>query len=277
MAKEGATVPKDTAILSARKLPHGGVLYELNAPTSAEWLNIPTNRSIFLNLFDANTIIKDRAYHLIIENVPISFDPNSKTAIAEIEIKGGLQVNSISKTRYIKPVARRSLTQRTAHVAITLNSKIAANQIIRFGLPIEGKKVYGRKLLTEPTRCLKCHTFNGGHIAMNCPNENNICGTCGAEHQMATCKVDDPAFYHCVNCKEDGHASWSRECPVFTGKWNAQKARNDETRFIYFPTDDPLTWETIEGQIEEPDNQQHNQQDTAPQDHMQGWKMVHQY
>ncbi|KAG2108903.1 uncharacterized protein F5147DRAFT_531038, partial [Suillus discolor] len=227
---------------SVRKLSHGGALYELNAPISAEWLNIPTNRRIFLNLFDANTIIKDRSYHLIVENVPISFDPNSKTAITEIEIKGGLQANSISKTRYIKPVARRSPTQRTAHVTITLNSKIAANQIIRFGLPIKGKKVYGRKLLTEPTRCLKCHTFNGGHIAMNCPNENDTCGTCGAEHRTATCKVDDPAFYHCINCKEDGHTSWSRECPVFTGKWNTQKARNDEARFIYFPTDDPLTW-----------------------------------
>ncbi|KAG2113772.1 uncharacterized protein F5147DRAFT_570840 [Suillus discolor] len=140
MAKEGTTAPKDTAILSARKLPHGGILYELNAPISVEWLNIPTNRSTFLNHFDANTIIKDRAYHLLIENVPISFDPNSKAAIAEIEIKGGLQTNSISKTRYIKPVARQSPTQRTAHIALTLNSKIAANQIIRFGLSIEERK-----------------------------------------------------------------------------------------------------------------------------------------
>ncbi|KAG2051730.1 hypothetical protein BDR06DRAFT_889374 [Suillus hirtellus] len=209
MSKAGIELPENIAILSARKLPHGGILYELNATTSAAWINIPTNRSTFLNHFGADIIIKDCAYHLLLENVPISFDPNSQIALADMERKGSLTWDNIIKARYIKPIARRSPNQRTAHVTLTLKSKNAANQIIRFGISIEGKKVYGRKLLPEPTRCLKCHVFNSGHIAADCPQEHDTCGTCGAEHRTASCTVDIQELYHCANCKVEGHASWS--------------------------------------------------------------------
>ncbi|KAG2336072.1 hypothetical protein BDR05DRAFT_836434, partial [Suillus weaverae] len=223
-------------------LTHGGILYELSDPASATWLSIPGNRSIFLEHFGAEVIIKDRAFHLIVENVPISFNPTSQIAYSDIEKKGGLQPKSVLKARYIKPIARRFPNQRTAHIALTLNSKTSANQIIRHGIVLEGKKVYGRKLLPEPTRCLKCHTFDGGHIAMECQQEHDTCGTCGDKHRTAECEVNDVALYHCVNCKTSGHAAWSRECPTFTAKWEAYKLRNDEAQYIYFPTEDPLTW-----------------------------------
>ncbi|KAG2742526.1 hypothetical protein P692DRAFT_201670406, partial [Suillus brevipes Sb2] len=134
--------------------------------------------------------------------------------------------------------------QRTAHVTLTLKSKNAANQIIRFGISIEGKKVYGRKLLPEPTRCLKCHVFNSGHIAADCPQEHDTCGTCGAEHRTASCAVNSKLrqLYHCANCKVEGHASWSRDCPIFIARWQTHRARNEEAKYKYFPTDDPLTW-----------------------------------
>ncbi|KIK33972.1 hypothetical protein CY34DRAFT_98738 [Suillus luteus UH-Slu-Lm8-n1] len=200
------------AILSARKLTHGGILYELNNQESAVWLNIPDNRSSFLEHFSAEVIInlKDWSYQLIVENVPITFNPTSPMAITEIETKGGLQPKSVTKARYIKPVARRTPNQRTAHIALSLNSKISANQITRHGTMIEGKKVYGRKLLPEPTRCLKCHTFDGSHLASECQQEHDTCGTCGKQHHTAECKVDEPSSFHCVNCKADGHAAWSR-------------------------------------------------------------------
>ncbi|KAG1858835.1 hypothetical protein F4604DRAFT_1503723, partial [Suillus subluteus] len=227
---------------SARKLIHSGILYELNNSASATWLNTPGNRSTFLEQFGAEVIIKDRTYNLIIENVPISFNPTSPVATSDIERKGGLQPKSVIKARYIKPIERRSPNQRTAHIALTLNSKTSANQIIRHGISIEGKKVYGRKLLPEPTRCLKCHTFNGGHIAAECQQEHDTCGTCGDKHRTAECKVNDAEAYHCANCKTDGHAAWSCECLTFIAKWETYKNRNDKAQYVYFPTEDPLTW-----------------------------------
>ncbi|KAG2743413.1 hypothetical protein P692DRAFT_20746281, partial [Suillus brevipes Sb2] len=86
----------------------------------------------------------------------------------------------------------------------------------------------------------KCHTFDGGHLALDCQQEHGMCGTCGEQQCTTKCKVNDPTAFHCVNCKMDSHAAWSQECPTFTEKWEADKRRNDEAQYIYFPTEDPL-------------------------------------
>ncbi|KAG1879042.1 hypothetical protein F4604DRAFT_1579341, partial [Suillus subluteus] len=167
--------------------------------------------------------------------------------------------------------------QRTAHIAITLKTKKAANQIIRHGISMEGKKVYGRKLLPEPTRCLKCQLFDRGHIAADCPQKHDTCGTCGADHRTSSCSADTQELYHCANCNTDGHASWSRECPIFITRWQVHKAKNEEARYKYFPMEDPLTWDKIEG---EPDNNYETNAPPPQQHHHQppnkDWKTVHQ-
>ncbi|KAG2739811.1 hypothetical protein P692DRAFT_201661418, partial [Suillus brevipes Sb2] len=227
---------------SARRLPHGGILYELNSKSAAEWFNTPANRSNFLEHFASNVTIKERSFHVLMENVPVTFVPDNPAAIADIENKAGFKSRTISKARFIKPIARRQPNQRTAHTIITFSSKANANQAIKDGLVIAGKKVYGRKLLPEPTRCLKCHSFEGGHIAAECPQENDTCGTCGDQHRTTSCSVTDPSEHYCANCKTKGHAAWSRDCPIFKQKWDNNKKRNDDAKYIYFPTDDPLTW-----------------------------------
>jgi len=257
LRKEGKEVPQDLSFLSARRLPHGGILYELNSTQSAKWFQTPSNRSTFINFFGNDVTIKDRSFHILVENVPIAYDPNSASINGEIEKKGGLKHNSITKAKWIKPIARRIPNQRTAHAIITLNSKEDANQILRFGLSIEGKKVYGRKLLPEPTRCLKCHSFDGRHVAAECTLDHDICGTCGAQHRTSTCRVDDPNFHHCVNCDSQGHAAWSRNCPTFVEKWESYKNRSNDANYRYFPTEDPLTWETTSS-----NDVQHNAQPT---------------
>ncbi|KAG1729342.1 uncharacterized protein EDB91DRAFT_1004724, partial [Suillus paluster] len=105
--------------------------------------------------------------------------------------------------------------QQTAHTIFTFNSREGTNQAIKFGLSVVRKKVYDRKLLPEPTRCLKCHSFDGNHVVAECPKEQDTCGTCRAQHQTTECRVDNPEFFYCLNCDIHGHASWSRECPTF--------------------------------------------------------------
>ncbi|KAG1787597.1 uncharacterized protein HD556DRAFT_1217537, partial [Suillus plorans] len=132
--------------------------------------------------------------------------------------------------------------QRTAHAILTFNTKESANQAIRFGLSVAGKKVYARKLITEPSRCLKCHSFDGSHMAKDCPQEEDTCGTCGGSHRTSTCTIKDQSNFYCVNCNVQGHATWSRDCPTFNAKWNTHKNRNAESTYRYYLTDDPLTW-----------------------------------
>ncbi|KAG2343928.1 hypothetical protein BDR05DRAFT_883004, partial [Suillus weaverae] len=200
------------------RLPHGGILYKLNSVESAKWLNISAHRAKFTVNFGSNATIKDRSYHVLIENVPTSYNPSSICTNSIIETNSGLKPGTITKAKWIKPITRCKANQRTAHTIITLKNKESANQILRFGISIEGKKVFGRKLLPEPTRCLKCHSFEGSHIAAECTQEHDTCGTCGTQHRTATCKVDDPNYYQCTNCECQGHASWSRECPTFISK-----------------------------------------------------------
>ncbi|KAG2153358.1 hypothetical protein DEU56DRAFT_726959 [Suillus clintonianus] len=183
MTKDDNNIPEGMVFLSARRLPHGGALYELNSAESARWFDNPANRSKFLEHFGIEVMIKDRSYHVIVENVPISFIPDNYAALAEVEKKAGLKPKAIIKARYIKPIARRNPGQRTAHVIFTFSAKEGANQAIRFGLSVEGKKVYGRKLIQEPTRCLKCHSYEGTHVAATCPQEHDSCGTCNEQHR----------------------------------------------------------------------------------------------
>jgi hypothetical protein len=106
MVKTGLDAPKNIAVLSARKLPHGGILYEFKSTTSTAWISSPANQRAFLDHFGPKVIVKNCLYHLIVENVPISFDPLSTIALSEIERKSGLTNNSITRAKYIKPIAR---------------------------------------------------------------------------------------------------------------------------------------------------------------------------
>ncbi|KAG1808384.1 uncharacterized protein BJ212DRAFT_1215586, partial [Suillus subaureus] len=134
---------------------------------------------------------------------------------------------------------------------ITLKTKEGTNQILQFSILIEGKKVFRHKLLPEPTQCLKCQSYDRTHIAAECTQDHDTCGMCGMHHCTATCKVDNPNYYQCTNCDCQGHTSWSRDCPSFINKWESLKNRSKDSKYRYFPTDDPLTWETIANNIEQ--------------------------
>ncbi|KAG1796595.1 uncharacterized protein BJ212DRAFT_1290274, partial [Suillus subaureus] len=98
--------PEGLSFLSARRLPHGGVLYELNSTELAMWFNTPMNRSKFLEHFGIEVVIKDRSFNILIENIPVAFVPENHTALSDVEKKSGLKPKSILKARYIKPIAR---------------------------------------------------------------------------------------------------------------------------------------------------------------------------
>ncbi|KAG1807483.1 uncharacterized protein BJ212DRAFT_1281884, partial [Suillus subaureus] len=145
---------------------------------------------------------------------------------------------------------QRNPGQCTAHTIFTFKTKTAANQAIRFSLTIEGRKVFGRKLIQEPTCCLKCHAIRGNHMAADCPQELDMC---------RTCRVNNPELFFCINCQTNNHAAWSRDCPTFIRKWEVNQGQQEDAHYIYFPTNNPLTWDTHPGQNEPWQNNDQNQ------------------
>ncbi|KAG1794808.1 uncharacterized protein HD556DRAFT_1236238, partial [Suillus plorans] len=73
--KDGVPIPQGLTFQSARRLPHGGILYELDSAESAQWLNTPTHRGKFAVNFGPNATIKDRSFNILVENVPLSYNP----------------------------------------------------------------------------------------------------------------------------------------------------------------------------------------------------------
>jgi hypothetical protein len=97
MAKMVKDTPKDLTFISTWCLPHGGVLYELNSLEMVAWFNTLANQGGFLEYFGPEITINDRAFHVLVENVPISFIPENQYALADIKKKVGLKPGSIAK------------------------------------------------------------------------------------------------------------------------------------------------------------------------------------
>ena len=63
---------------------------------------------------------------------------------------------------------------------------MAANQAMKEGMVIVGKRVWARQMQKEPRRCLKCQLLTAKHLAVDC-NQQVTCGTCSKDHRMVEC------------------------------------------------------------------------------------------
>ncbi|OSX55843.1 hypothetical protein POSPLADRAFT_1084323, partial [Postia placenta MAD-698-R-SB12] len=244
MGEESAKAPAGgVTFRSARRLKNGGVIFEMNSIEAATWLREPDVMPRFLSFYDGgNSVAKSNKYPIIIEFVSTDFDPTSEHEVRKIETDAALPTHAIQATRWLKPINRRRPFQAVAHLFMSFGSPDDANMVIRDGLIVEGKRVYARKLLPEPRRCLRCHMIGSNHLAAECPNERDTCGTCGKEHRTADCMVQSREDRFCVNCEMAGHGAWDRACPTFRAKY-ANFARNrPEDEYRYYPTSDPRTW-----------------------------------
>jgi len=168
-----------------------------------------------------------------------------------IEQVSGLSEMAIREVRWIKPTRLRSPGQRTAIAIFGFATQEGANQAIRHGLFVEGKKVWGRKQMQELRRCLKCQSF-GVHKAAKCALIHEVCGWCGKLHRTNECQETQQEGFECSNCKTSkngrhkGHGASDRQCPVFIERARQINQRCQENRYKYFCTTDPETWENTD-------------------------------
>jgi hypothetical protein len=235
----------EVSVVSALRLRNGGILVEFDCAESANLIRrFAKEFGIGLG---GTSVVKAKEWATIAEYVPVSHNPESAEERSAIEYASDLPQGSIASTKWIKPLSRRSPSQQNAHLIVRFSSTEAANKALCDGLIICYRRVRLRKLGPEPRRCLKCQKFTSRHSAATCP-EVDTCATCGGSHRSSSCTVQESKEYYCSNCKQKGHASWSKDCPIY--KQEAEKANQrsgNQAAFKFFPDSEEWTWQTVKG------------------------------
>ncbi|KAL6301722.1 hypothetical protein BKA93DRAFT_692324, partial [Sparassis latifolia] len=234
---------------SCKRLKNGGVLYDLDSPTSALWLRTLDVMKAFLEHFRGhNCQLKTHFYAILAEFVPTACRADDDHYLHGIEHFNNYDPGNIESACWIKALERRHPNQRVAHLIVRFNAPVLVNNAIRKGIIIAGKRVNARKLISEPRRCLKCQKVGVPHISSECKSIHDTCGSCTSiGHKTVDCEVD-PDDYQCANCQASGctdwrgHAAWDHTCPVFQEHRRKMADRQPESKYRYFPTADPATW-----------------------------------
>lgn len=251
MGIEAADKPTgEKLFVGAKKLARGGILYLMESVEAAKWMRREDVKKAFENKYGGQVQIRDRGYNIILEYVPISFQPMSGTAQRNVERENGIAEGEIMSARYLKEEWRRTLGQRTAFAMMTIRMAHVANKILREGIIIEGRHVRGRKNIQEARRCMKCQGYWLGHIAARCKQIHDTCANCGQNHRTRDCNAQSEAT-HCVNCGTNDHKASDRNCPSFQRECKKIANRYPENKYRYFPImKDPTTWGQVPQEME---------------------------
>src|ERR1700678_994800 len=219
----------------------GGTVIEADTDEAAVWLSSSINQGRLCQKIGDKAEFRSRNYNVIVFNVPLAINPEEEGHRLEICEANGLEPTTVVSAKWAKAVNRRTPSQRTAHLLITIDNANAANRIIMDGLLICNKKCQAERTRREPTRCLKCQGWN--HFAKDCMEDKDTCGNCAGFHRTSSCTLEERV---CASCKTSGHASWSRTCPAFTKRQAEFNVRNPDNSLQYFPTSDVWTWLTMD-------------------------------
>ncbi|OSD04079.1 hypothetical protein PYCCODRAFT_1364942 [Trametes coccinea BRFM310] len=245
-------------------LRNGGVVLEFASAEAAAWVRGKApGAELFTCNLGAGSEVRHRLFKLVVEFVPVRFDPESLHDVGKLERDNGLTTGLIEQVRWLKPVSRRHSAQQVAHLMVAFMEADQANRAIRNGLTILGKCLLARKCLAEPMRCAKCHRFEPAHLAQDCMQIGEHRATCGmGTHMTKDCTGDSAALWY-VNCDSDSHTTWDRDCPVYRAQLKKVQAWQLNSGMRFFPTSEPVTWDA-----------QHDGHDDEGQGDVGEWRVV---
>ena len=177
--------PSLPKVRAAVLLRSGGLLLELDSAVAAEWMCNDANRASVLANIGSGASIKNRSYQVIVQFIPVQFDPNNDEMHRQFEEANDLQPNSVLKMEWIKPIKDRRESQWVAMARFYLKDAKSANIILSKGAYVFGRKVVPKKPSREPIRCLKCQLF--GHERQHCVSTEPRCARCAMNHETEDC------------------------------------------------------------------------------------------
>lgn len=223
-------------------LRNGGLLLELNSDEAADWLRSDEVIERFLENLGSGASIKNRTYQVIVQFVPVSFDPTADENLRSYEEHNNIEAGTIAKAEWIKPIKDRKPNQKVATLRVFHRTAKSANTILKQGAYVFNKRVEPKRPHREPIRCLRCHKF--GHERRDCKSPNAYCGKCSLTHETEDCNVTRESF-KCINCLGT-HPSFDRECPSFWERRQQMDQRRPENGLAFYPTEEAWTWVTLE-------------------------------
>ncbi|KAG1758501.1 hypothetical protein EDD22DRAFT_849980 [Suillus occidentalis] len=93
ITKEGAPDLETRAVTQFR---NGGTVIEMFTTQAVTFLKDQHNKTTFLQALDPGAILKDRAYTVIIQFVPLTFDPSKPEHICNLEKENEWEENSVT-------------------------------------------------------------------------------------------------------------------------------------------------------------------------------------
>ena len=153
---------------------------ELDTHAAVSWLHQDDIRDRFLMALGTPAELKRRTYSILVPFLPVRSQIEDQEWLRNVEAENNLGSNTITATRWAKPIERRSAEQQVTHAIFVLTNPDTANTLLRDGLYIQKTKLHPRKEHKDPLHCAKCQGW--GHLAQNCLIDHDTCTRYGNNH-----------------------------------------------------------------------------------------------
>ncbi|KAG1801120.1 uncharacterized protein BJ212DRAFT_1286864, partial [Suillus subaureus] len=87
---------------------NGGTIIEMTTAEAADYLKKNDVKEELIKNLDLKVVFKDRAYLVVIQFVPLTFNPNSENEICKLEQENDWEEGAISMACWIKPPNKRA-------------------------------------------------------------------------------------------------------------------------------------------------------------------------
>ncbi|KAG1807987.1 uncharacterized protein BJ212DRAFT_1303184 [Suillus subaureus] len=126
----------DLIIKNVAQYHNGGTIIEMTTAEAADYLKKNDVKEELIKNLDLKVVFKDRAYLVVIQFVPLTFNPNSENEICKLKQENDWEEGAISMACWIKPPNKRTDQQRVTHLLVTLKNPNNANKAIRNGVTL---------------------------------------------------------------------------------------------------------------------------------------------